>query len=81
MSAQKINWIPVSDGEPEPLVDVLVSCRIFGDDTDRSVLMAYRSKDGRWIMTGLFPGDCPLHEVTHWAELPDLPPFALGVAA
>lgn len=69
-----MQWIDTKDRMPEPLQDVLVAMKhsgfereLLGDD---GIAMAYRCASG-WMATDTRA--IPLHSVTHWMPLPELP--------
>ena len=58
----KDQWISVDERLPEPLVNVLVWDKTWGD-----VMYAYVTRHNEWV------GVILSHEITHWMPLPEPP--------
>lgn len=73
-----MNWNPITPERPAPLEDVLVSVR---EPTDGELLvfMAWRTKSGRWMVSGA-DQDLML-EPYAWRVVPLAPPMPQEMAA
>lgn len=63
----KADWVPIYDGRPDSDETVLIA---YLDDGDDEVFMGYHDGE-KWVdVSGM-----PVHGMTHWANLPEPPPF------
>lgn len=71
-------WLPVEICVPEPLHDVLVSWSPM-HDCPPSTDIAFRTRDGRWMLTGTDLEMDGESAPTHWMALPLTPAGTLDV--
>ncbi len=70
--ASVVEWISIQDKWPERGDPVLLI--VNGVVQQVTYFRSYLNADDDWFEPVYFEGDClPIHDVTHWQQLPELP--------